>query len=92
MSDIRGRGFGSAHDWIRGYSSPDGFTEFECRRCRETFRHFYHSTPNIWKAMREQGVLEECEEQETEQERNQRTFDDTLWHELRAMDEEEDDG
>lgn len=60
MSDIKGVGWGSAHDWERVESTPDKSTLYVCRKCPESFRHFYDYTPDIFEAMRDLAVNQEC--------------------------------
>ena len=65
MSDITGKGYGDKHDWkchgTEQMSSPkDRSTLYECKKCSEKFRHYYHSTSDIHEAMRERGIKEEC--------------------------------
>lgn len=67
-SDINGEGFGSDHIWQRGYTTQSGFevhhgdnsTMYVCKKCGQGFNHYYHSTPNIFEAIREVGISEHC--------------------------------
>lgn len=67
MSDITGIGYGSKHNWIdRGteqISSPKEHrsTRYICRNCNAVFRHYYHITPDIFQAIKSNGIKEECE-------------------------------
>lgn len=61
MSDISGNGYGSAHDWMRLYTEPSKVTFYVCNDCGENFAHAYDEIPNIFQAMRETGVKENCE-------------------------------
>lgn len=65
MSEINGTGYGSVHDWEnRGTEqmpAPEGrSTLFMCRKCKCYFRHWYHIEPDIFAAMKEQNIPEEC--------------------------------
>lgn len=66
MSDINGNGYGSSHEWKNegtqnhGGGSGNIFTEYSCSNCKEYFRHFYHKTENIFEAMKEFPVREDC--------------------------------
>lgn len=65
MSDIHGKGHGDQHVWKnlgtnQSIFLEDRFTEFICENCLEYFQHFYHFTPNIFKAMKNSGVPKKC--------------------------------
>jgi hypothetical protein len=70
MSDIYGEGYGSKHDWVRGYTnqtdlgetptSYDKATSYDCSRCNAQFTHRYDVISNIFIAMEAAGVPEEC--------------------------------
>lgn len=66
MTEVRGNGYGSAHDWenkgTEQISSPKKRrnTLWVCRKCHEQFRHFYRITSDIFEAMKQRGVKEEC--------------------------------
>ncbi len=65
MSDIRGKGHGDKHHWTRISTlqrdrPEDRMTLFQCSNCKKDFWHRYHIIPNIFEAMREWGVTEEC--------------------------------
>jgi hypothetical protein len=36
---------------VHGPRPTDIFTEFHCKNCGSTFRHFYHITPNLNEAL-----------------------------------------
>jgi hypothetical protein len=62
---IRGHGYGDKHDWEdRGTEeSPipqNRSTLWRCKKCNEIFRHWYHITPDIFEAMKQYGVVEDC--------------------------------
>jgi len=61
MSDINGTGYGSKHDWQRGYTSPDRLTRYKCTSCGEKFNHAYDKIPDIFDAMKSTGVPEHCQ-------------------------------
>ena len=68
MSDIRGNGYGDIHNWKRGETEQNSnpifrSTFYKCIDCDESFRHFYHETPNIFEAMELDGVQPHCEEE-----------------------------
>ncbi len=65
MSKIIGTGHGDSHDWeIKGTEEmplrQDRSTLFVCRDCGLRFRHWYHVTPDIFKAMEEVSIPNEC--------------------------------
>ena len=60
-SDIRGSGYGSSHNWSRGWTGPSRTTPYRCRKCGAGFNHHYPSTPNIFEAMAKAGVPDACE-------------------------------
>lgn len=60
MSDIQGNGYGSAHDWKCGYTGPSKVTPYVCARCGEKFYHAYDNIPDIFTAMKNTGVKENC--------------------------------
>lgn len=57
---------GTNHNWQRletnqwGAHGGPAVTGFCCADCNTYFAHYYHNTPDIYKAMKEQGVPEEC--------------------------------
>lgn len=63
MSDIRGDGWGSTHDWQRDiterFSGTMG-TRYFCRGCKAPFVHLYRKTPDIFTALHNFGVEEVC--------------------------------
>jgi|ERR1700674_225070 len=57
------------HDWVtepslqwaeRGFGYDAAATPFHCSVCGVKFTHFYHQQPNIYKAMAEAGIGDEC--------------------------------
>jgi len=60
MSDIRGEGYGSKHNWQRGRTNPSKYTIYQCRSCGCDFAHHYDWTPDIFKAMEIENVSEHC--------------------------------
>lgn len=70
MSDIYGNGYGSKHDWVRGhtnqsylgqvYSYKDKATMYTCKNCGQTFSHQYGVISDIFEAIKQSGVTEEC--------------------------------
>lgn len=61
MSDIRGGGYGSAHNWKHSHTSAGRQTRYDCRDCDYTFWHDYPHTPDIFEAMEKVGVPKECQ-------------------------------
>lgn len=59
MSDMSGSGYGSSHDW-RNLGTEFRRTLWKCARCGAGFWHCYPSEPNIYKAMAQVGVPNEC--------------------------------
>lgn len=65
-SAIFGDGYGSAHVWryLGSNQNPvgieDKFSRYICRDCEAHFMHRYDLEPDIFKAMEETGVPEEC--------------------------------
>lgn len=66
MSDLNGNGFGDSHNWknlgCRQWGTRGGpaVGYWECKDCGQRFEHYYHETPNIHDAMREQKVMDFC--------------------------------
>lgn len=60
MSDVYGNGYGDQHDWRRGETSSFKVTVYKCRRCGAPFAHAYDDIPDIFMAMKWQGVPETC--------------------------------
>jgi hypothetical protein len=65
MSEIRGNGYGDKHDWEdKGTEQIQNMylrsTLWQCRKCHQLFRHYYNVIPNIFSAMKERGINEEC--------------------------------
>jgi len=59
MSDIYGKGYGSAHDWQYCWSSWKT-SVYQCARCGHKFAHAYDCIPDIFEAMKRQSVPAEC--------------------------------
>lgn len=61
MSDIVGDGFGAAHDW-RANTPQDNSkrTFYVCAVCGAQFVHHYDATPNVFAAIAQAGVANEC--------------------------------
>jgi len=59
---------GQAVQWgSMGLPSEAACSYFKCSRCGQAFEHRYHVTPNIYEAMKEQGIdLENCPATEQE--------------------------
>ena len=62
MSHIVGSGWGSDHEWKRGYTGGDKGTPYQCE-CGASFVHWYDETPDIFEAMKLAGVPEHCARQ-----------------------------
>jgi hypothetical protein len=60
MSDISGTGFGSSHNWRCGSTTPWKVTEYRCVNCGAFFRHAYDDVPDIFEAIRVQGLSDVC--------------------------------
>jgi len=65
MSGITGTGYGDKHNWKdKGTEQmpipQDRSTLWVCLDCNETFRHWYHVVPDIFQAMKDRGIREEC--------------------------------
>ena len=68
MSDITGNGYGYSHDWKRLYTEQVGATPdrlskvtyYRCRKCGEAFNHHYDVIEDIFKAIEESGIPENC--------------------------------
>lgn len=61
VSDIQGEGFGSSHEW-RGDTPQDNSkrTFYVCASCGASFCHQYNRQPEIFAAIEEAGVPNEC--------------------------------
>lgn len=66
MSDIHGSGFGSKHNWHRHFTRANKSTPYTCD-CGASFTHWYDETPNIFQAIKEAGVPEDCASKLVEQ-------------------------
>ncbi len=73
MTQVCGKGYGDKHDWREEGSlqwsaanlpSDSANTRYRCVRCMVEFRHYYHVEPNIFEAMKEAGVPENCQRAE----------------------------
>jgi len=58
--------YGESHDWkrddvVRNPTSHERFTPWRCAACGANFGHKYHVTPDIRKAMRQEGIQDKCE-------------------------------
>jgi hypothetical protein len=67
MSDINGSGYGDKHDWERLDTAQVGSwgrksTMYRCRKCLIIFYHYYDEIPDIFKAMENQDIPENCQE------------------------------
>jgi len=60
VSDISGKGWGDSHNWQYLYTSAGRSSIYKCRNCDAAFGHHYPSTPSIFKAMHDSGVLDKC--------------------------------
>jgi len=69
MSVIHGQGHGSRHDWEiedtlkwieLGLKPGAAQTAYRCRQCGAYFTHYYHLEPDIFLAMKDHGVPDEC--------------------------------
>lgn len=63
QSAIRGEGYGSTHNWMHDTTEPfrgDMGSRYFCRACGNCFVHMYHWQPDIFDAMRDEGVPDEC--------------------------------
>ena len=63
MSAINGDGYGSDHDWIEDITDRFGGekgTRYYCKHGDGLFVHLYDITPNIFEAIKERGVSDEC--------------------------------
>lgn len=64
MSDIRGEGHGSAHDWRHDltdkFAGGQSGTRYLCRHGDAVFVHLYDQVPDIFEAMKAGGVPAGC--------------------------------
>ena len=58
-SDVYGDGWGSEHLW-HYESTPSNTSYYKCARCFWPFGHHYNSEPDIFKAMKKDGVPINC--------------------------------
>jgi len=59
MSDIKGDGYGSSHDWLR-VQQVGRCTIYLCRNCGVIFPHHYPRLPSIHQAMHSEGIPDIC--------------------------------
>lgn len=64
-SVIIGKGFGHTHLWKKAHQGLrecrwDRYTLYECLHCEERFKHYYHVTPDIFKAIERAGIPNGC--------------------------------
>lgn len=69
MSDIYGTGYGSNHNWKRGGTNQVGSwgtkaTVYKCADCNAIFTHYYDHIPDIFVALEDTGVSENCPKKE----------------------------
>lgn len=62
-SDISGSGHGSDHLW-HYEGTPSNASRYKCARCFWPFAHYYNHTPDIFKAMQQDGVPQTCARQQ----------------------------
>lgn len=67
MSDILGKGYGSAHTWKRirtaqvGSAPPQArYTIYKCTTCSVVFQHYYAIISDIFMAMEDMDVPAKC--------------------------------
>lgn len=63
QSDINGIGWGSDHLW-HYETTPSNVSYYKCARCFWNFAHAYNHTPNIFDAMKKDGVPDKCARQQ----------------------------
>lgn len=66
MSEITGKGYGSDHAWVNKGTEQmphkyDRSTLWVCKDCRESFRHHYNVTEDIFQEMKNNNITEKCE-------------------------------
>jgi len=64
-SDIRGNGYGDKHTWVQVQTlqrniPQDRMTYYSCAYCQKDFWHRYRVISDIFEAMKQWGVPEEC--------------------------------
>jgi hypothetical protein len=52
MSDIKGNGYASSHDWKYLSSNDSHCSSYICDACGAFFVHAYNQTPDIFEALR----------------------------------------
>lgn len=63
MSHINGEGYGSTHDWWHDTTElfrGDIGSRYFCKNCGACFVHMYHRIPDVFDAMRDEGVPQVC--------------------------------
>lgn len=65
MSEISGQGYGDKHNWKKLQTAQVGSwgrkeTLWQCNTCGTTFIHYYDEVPDIFQAMKDQKIPEEC--------------------------------
>lgn len=60
MSHINGSGYGSSHNWQDRGTPYSGVTKYKCKDCGALFSHYYHDTGNIFKAIEESEIPDNC--------------------------------
>ena len=63
MSDIKGEGYGSSHDWQHDITDSfrgDKGSRYFCSSCGACFIHMYDLIPDIFEAMRDEGLPDIC--------------------------------
>lgn len=68
MSDIKGEGYGSLHNWKKITSTQASHPIrnsrlYNCVDCGDPFRYYYNAISNIFEAMKENGVKEKCKKE-----------------------------
>jgi hypothetical protein len=59
-SDVHGDGWGADHHW-HYEATPSNASYYKCALCYWPFAHAYNSEPDIFKAMKKEGVPSKCE-------------------------------
>jgi hypothetical protein len=66
MSDVHGAGYGAMHNWSRIHTYPwktmggKAWSFYTCKDCGQRFVHYYHILKDIFQAIKDSGVTEEC--------------------------------
>jgi len=62
MSILEGEGHGSNHDWFRVKTFvEEKYIKYLCQACDLVFKHRHEETPEIFEAMEQANVPENCE-------------------------------